>query len=61
MYSWITQDMYLCIESAPVIITDGAPLAINKHFNTAFTRGVPTHKTKGIGILSQRCVWKKNH
>ena len=43
--------MYLCIESAPVFVTDGAPLVINEHFNTAFVRGVTTHKTnKGIGI-----------
>ena len=45
--------MYLCIEIAPVIITDGAPLAIHEHLNTTFIRGVTSHKTKGVGISSE--------
>ena len=48
---------YLCISIAPVIITDGAPLALKKELHTTLIRRATTHKTNWRGSLSEPWFW----
>ena len=48
---------YLCVSSAPVIITDSAPLALKENLHTALMRWATTHKTNWRGTPREAWFW----